>query len=152
MSRKKPDDDAIPHDGIQAVADLFQVMDAQDQDRILKELSEKDPVTFEKIKQKLIQFVDLSQLEPEEFSKLFPKMPQAKWALALRGLDLEQSDLFFQKLSKRAAQELQETVNDLGPQRITDVKQARAEILEKAKWLDDQGEISLRKNKNEWVK
>ncbi len=150
MSKKK-EADAIPHDGIQAVAEMFQVMDPSHQQRLMKELEKKDPKMFTKIKGRMFSFLDLINLDPKSFQILFQAIPLKKWALAMRGMSDQNKSLLLKNISSRSRTNLEEEIEDLGPQKITDVNEARIEIIDFAKKLELEKKIQLNSNSGEFV-
>ena len=118
--------------GVQAVVDMFAVMDPQERERLLRDLAERDPALVEEIHRRIFTFEDLGRIEDHALRDLIQKVPRAQLALALRHASEEIRSLIFRNLSERAGKILAEEIRNLGPQRLSDVQAAQAKIAELA--------------------
>ena len=70
---------------------------------------------------------------------------------ALKGVDQELADRFFNNMSERAADILREDMEASGPVKIADVEAAQKEIVRTAKRLADEGELMIGKASRDYV-
>jgi flagellar motor switch protein FliG len=118
--------------GVQAVVDMFAVMDPAERERLLKDLAERDPGLVEQIERGIFSFERLVQLGDSLVRELLKAVEPKRLALALKKAPEDVEALIFRNLSERAGAILKEEIQALGPQRLTDVKHAQAEIAKVA--------------------
>ena len=63
--------------------------------------------------------------------------------VALKGADDAVSDKFFACMSQRAAANIKDEMEALGPMRLTDVQEAQKQVIAVARQLADEGSIVL---------
>jgi flagellar motor switch protein FliG len=71
--------------------------------------------------------------------------------MALKGASNEIKDLFFRNLSERATKMLREELEALGPVKLREVDESRAELVRVAKDLAAEGRIEIKQNSAEEV-
>jgi flagellar motor switch protein FliG len=130
-------------DGVRAVIEMFRKLDSPTRERMLKEISEREPKLAVIIRKNLRDFKELFDLSSNEFQILFREFPLENWALALRGLDEKSQDGFFDLMSKRAGEEIQEMIQQMGPQPLSKVEEHRLQILARAQALAQEGKIKF---------
>lgn len=121
--------------GVQAVADMFNAMDPESRARMLANLAERDPGLVEEIQRRIFVFEDLAKLEDLTLQSLLKEAKPKRLALALKKAPEEVKAALLRNLSARAAKFLLEEIEHLGPQRLSDVHAAQAEMAELAKRL-----------------
>ena len=139
----KPKNDSIKIDGKKEASDLLARLDTQSRDRILAEISTKDPALAETLRKGLVSFDRILGLDSGAFQKVIRPIPIRILALAARGLSPDEESRFFSKLSERQGLALREEREALGPQKKSDVDLARQKIAEMAQELHERGEIDL---------
>lgn len=136
--------------GISKVAAILNSMGGEHQD-VLDRLSERDPELSEQIRDEMFTFNDLVLLDDPSMRVLFQAVDKDTWLIALRGASEQVIDLVFRNLSDRARKLFQEDMDSLGPQRISDVKNAQNHILAIAKELEDKGKIIVERGERKVV-
>ena len=63
--------------------------------------------------------------------------------VALKGADDTLSEKFFSSMSQRAAANIKDEMEALGPMRLTDVQEAQKQVIAVARQLADEGQIVL---------
>ncbi len=139
----KPKNDSLKIDGKKEASELLARLDPQSRDRILGEISIKDPALAESLKRGLVSFQRILGLDSGTFQKIIRPMPIRTLALAARGMSPEEDASFFSKLSERQGLALREEREALGPQKKSDVDLARQKLAEIAQELHERGEINL---------
>ena len=129
--------------GLEAVAEMLGLMETADRDRILKNVSEQDPLLVEKIKDQLFCFEHLSCLSTKDMQLLMKEVPFTKWGLALRGASDEMKEAVFSSLSVRRKEMLKEEIELLGKQLQSVIHAVQLEIVEKAMELNQDNKINL---------
>ncbi len=125
------------------MADIFNSLDRQSQDRFLTALEERNRDSAEKIKALMFTFEDLARLDNNGVQTLLRQVEKDKLALALKGSTDAMRDLFFKNMSERAGKMMREDMDALGPVRLSDVEESQMMIVQLAKELAAQGQIVI---------
>jgi flagellar motor switch protein FliG len=128
-------------DGVQAVVDMLNQMNPIERERLMNDLSKKNPQVADSIRKRIFTFQDLVGWVDRDLQVLLREISQPKLVLALRGTDPEFKKKFLKNVSARLAVSLQEEMDMQGPQRKSDVLAAQSEVIEIAKKLISQGKI-----------
>jgi len=136
--------DKIEVDGKKEASLLLAGLDPQHRERILSEIAEKDPKLAATLRKGLYDFHQVLALEPLELSLAIRSFSSDFFALALRGIDAEQKKMLYSKLPERQSRAIEEEIQSIGPQKLSDVKQARETILANAVKLHEKGEVHLK--------
>jgi len=142
MSDPKKGD--IKVDGKKEASILLAGLDQGHRERILTEIAAQNPELATTLRKGLFNFNQVLGLEPLELQKIIRAHPPNFFALALRGIEPELKKTLFSKLSERQARAMDEEILSLGPQKLSDVKQAQEKIIEHARELHENGEIHLK--------
>ena len=130
-------------DNHELMADNFNSLDRQSQDRFLTALEERNRDSAEKIKALMFTFEDLARLDNNGVQTLLRQVEKDKLALALKGSTDQMRDLFFKNMSERAGKMMKEDMDALGPVRLSDVEESQMMIVQLAKELAAQGQIVI---------
>jgi flagellar motor switch protein FliG len=136
-------------DAHEMMAEIFNSLDRQAEQRFLASLEERNRDAAERIKQLMFTFEDLGNLDPAGMQTLLRQIDKDKLAIALKGASEELRNLFFSNMSERAAKIMREDMQALGPVRLRDVDESQNAIVQTAKELSNQGEIVLAENKGD---
>ena len=132
-------------DRIRDLAKMFNVMDPEHREKLLKDVALKDPDLVSAILEQFFGFEDIAQMEPKYLQILLQKVPSSQLILALRNAAPPFIETILGQLSKRTAEELKEQLSSQGPQKLTAVQAAQAEIVKLAKELEGQGKLLLKR-------
>jgi len=136
-------------DQFEMMADIFNNLDRQTENRFLAALEERNRDAAEKIKALMFTFEDLTRLDPSSVQTLLRNVEKDRLALALKGASDSLRELFFGNMSERAGKILKEDMEAMGPVRLRDVDEAQTHLVSTAKDLADRGEIMLADTKGE---
>jgi flagellar motor switch protein FliG len=136
-------------DAHEMMAEIFNGLDRQSEQRFLNALEERNRDAAERIKQLMFTFEDLANLDPSGLQTLMRGIDKDKLALALKGASEELRNLFFSNMSERAAKIMREDMQAMGPVRLRDVDEAQTLIVQTAKDLSSKGDIVLAENKGD---
>lgn len=129
--------------GVEPVAEMLNTMDKTTETNIMARVEEKDPELAEEIKKLMFVFEDLVALDDRGMQSLLKEVPNDKLLVALKTSPEEIKQKIFKNMSSRASQLLQEDLQNLGPQRLSDVEAAQSEIVNIAKRLETEGKIQI---------
>ena len=129
--------------GAKQAADILNHLQSGLSERVMETIESQDRETAEKIRENLFTFVDLGKLTDRTLQILLREVPSDRLAPALRLVDESVSARFFQNMSTRTAEVLQEELRSGPPMRRTDVLAAQSEIVEIALRLAAEGRIAI---------
>jgi flagellar motor switch protein FliG len=118
--------------GIQAVTEMLAHLDEETRQKILENVAKEDPSLSQNIRDRLFVFEDLVSLDPKDLQRLVRALPLKTWAMALRKSSDDLRAAVKAQMTVRMAQALQEEMDLMGPQRISDVEKAQRELVNEA--------------------
>jgi flagellar motor switch protein FliG len=129
--------------GVEAAAQVVAQLRKPESDALLEALSARDAAIAEEIRRQMFTFDHLSALEDRDFKKLLQNVPIEDLVLALKTASPEVRGKVLGNLSNRARQSLIEEEEMMGPRRVSEIEAKQREIVEVARGLADQGEITI---------
>ncbi len=138
-------------DAHEMMAEIFNNLDRQSEQRFIGALEERNREAAERIKSLMFTFDDLQRLSGAAIQTLLRSVEKDKLPIALKGASEKIRDMFFQNLSERASKMLREDIEALGPVKLRDVDEAQASIVLVAKDLAAQGQIEIGEGQDEEV-
>jgi flagellar motor switch protein FliG len=136
-------------DAHEMMAEIFNNLDRQAENRILGALEERNRDAAEKIRSLMFTFEDLQRLDSAGLQALLRAAEKDKLALALKGASDALREMFFRNLTERAAKLLKDDIAALGPVRLKDVDEAQASMVALAKDMAAQGQIVMQDGREE---
>jgi len=130
-------------DAHEIMAEIFNNLDRNTENRLMASLEERNRDSAEKIKALMFTFEDLQKIDPSGIQVLLRTVDKAKLAIALKGAPDSMKDLFFSNMSERAAKILKEDMESMGPIRLRDVEESQSYMVQTAKDLAAKGEIVI---------
>lgn len=129
-----------PH---QFMADIFNNLDRQTENKFITSLDERDHAAADRIKSLMFTFEDLAKLMPSAIQAILRDAEKDKLPIALKGAAESVKEVFFKNLSERAGKMLREDIAALGPIRLRDVEEAQIGMVKLAKELAASGQIEI---------
>lgn len=130
-------------DSHELIAEMFNNMERNAEGRFMAALEERNRESAERIKSLMFTFEDLTRLDAMGIQVLLRNVDKEKLCIALKGASDIIKDLFFKNMSERAGKMMKEDMEALGPVRLRDVDDAQAAIVQTAKDLSNNGEITI---------
>ena len=138
--------------GANVLANILNHMDRGTEDGIMGALDKEAPEVFDDVKGLLYTFEELLNLIPQEMRLLLSQLDDDfTLAAALRGAGEDLRRHFFNSLSQNRAADILEEMDLRGPLSLREINEARTFILNVARRLDDEGEIVIKKEKEEYI-
>ena len=134
---------ATRRDSHEMMADIFNNLDRNTENRFMTALEERNREAAERIKQLMFTFDDLVRLDPGGIQVLLRQVEKDQLALALKGASDDVKELFFSNMSERAGKMMREDMEAMGAVRLKDVDEAQSGVVITAKDLADAGEIVI---------
>ena len=88
-------------------------------------------------------FEDVAKLDDKSVQRLLREVEVKTLALALKGASEALTKKIMGGMSSRAVSSLQEEIENLGPQRRSDIEKAQAAIIAAIRTLEESGELVL---------
>jgi flagellar motor switch protein FliG len=137
--------------GISTLAEILNRADRQTERGILAALDERDPELADQVRNQLFVFDDVAKLDDRTLQVVLRHVVPGELALALKTVGPEVRQKFLSNMSERAAADLVEEMELLGPVRMSQVEAAQAAVVRVVRELDAQGEIVLAREEDELV-
>jgi flagellar motor switch protein FliG len=137
--------------GTDNLAAILNSTDSVLEQEMLDALSAADEALGDEVKEKMFVFDNLMALDDRGLQRLIRDVPQENLLTALKGVDPQTAERFFQNMSERASAILREDLEASGPIKISEVEAAQKEIVRTAKKLADEGELMVGKASNDYV-
>jgi len=110
---------------------------------ILERVDARSPELAAEIRRRMLHFDDLRRLDRRDFQSLLREIPIEDLVLALKVASEAMRQKVYENVSTRAADQIREEGELLGPVRRHDVEAVHARIVETARRLEDEGRIAL---------
>jgi flagellar motor switch protein FliG len=130
-------------DSHEMMAEIFNNLDRQTENRFITALEERNRDSAERIKALMFTFEDLNRLDPGGIQTLLRNVDKSKLAIALKGASEPLRDQFLTNMSERAGKLLKEEMQQMGPVRLKDVDEAQVYMVNLAKELAAKDEIMI---------
>lgn len=130
-------------DGASTAAGILNALDNETEMRILETLAKSDESLRVRLEELMFVFANLAELDNKGMQLLLREITSEQLAVALKGADETLREKVYGNMSKRAREILVEDMEARGPIKISDVEEAQKAILEIAKKMADEGQISL---------
>ncbi len=141
----------LTFDGMVKVVDILKTLDSRIAKPILAHLQENEPELFEQVDSQLLIFDELGTLSGRDIQSILKQVSSDDLIKALKGSTDEMRELFFENMSKRAADIMREDMEVMGAIKVSEVEQSQRAILEVARKLSEDGIISLGGSQEEMV-
>lgn len=111
--------------------------------RIIKALTKRDRAVAQSIEDEMFVFENLLALSDKDLGALMRTVDNDQLVVALKGATEGLRAKILGCMSQRAAQSIQDEMEERGPMRLTDVIEAQKAIIAAARRMADQGAIQL---------
>jgi flagellar motor switch protein FliG len=138
--------------GIEPLVDIINRSDRATERLIMEWLEGRDAALAEELKSRMFMFDDIVSIDDRSMQQVLRQVETADLALALKGVGEPVRDKVTTNMSERAAENLIEEVDLLGPVRLRQVEEAQQKIIQIIRTLEERGEIVVRRgNDDEFV-
>lgn len=129
--------------GLKRAADIVNCMDTATEEAVLASIREKDESLSTSIQELMFTFENLLDLDDRSVQRVLREVSGEDLVKALKGATSEIKALIVKNMSKRAAEVLEDDLQNRGPMRVSDVEAAQRGILATVRKLADAGEVML---------
>ena len=136
--------------GIKEAAKMLSGLDGAAQERVLEDISKRDPGMAEKLRKNMITFEDLQFLTVKMLVELLQEIDLQDLALGMRIGSKELKEFVLKNISNNMRQEIEEVL--LGPPKsVSQVNQSIEKIMEVVRKKTSKGQLIFNKNNEEMV-
>lgn len=136
-------DDHLELGGVDRTARILGRMSRNDNGAILEGVSDEDPDLADSLRRRMIVFEDLIQLTNMAIQVVLKQVDRDDMVLALKGASSQLQDLFLANVSSRAADDIREEMEIMGPVPRSRIRAAQERIVAAALTLAEEGSIYL---------
>lgn len=129
--------------GVEAVASILNLTDRSTEKGILETLEQEDPELVEEIRRLMFVFEDILLVNDRGVQSFLKEVETPDLVMALRTATDELKEKIFANMSERAATNIKEEMEYMGPVRLTDVEMAQQRIVDVVRRLEESGEIII---------
>ena len=129
--------------GVQPLVEIINRSDTALEKSLLASLEGRDLALAEDIRSRMVTFADIARLEDRDAQRVLRGIDLRMLALALKGADEQILDKVKGNMTERHQENLAEETRVLGPVRMRQVDEARAEIVRVIRELEAAEEITI---------
>jgi len=129
--------------GLKRAADIVNCMDTATEEALMAIIRERDEALSTSIQELMFTFENLLDLDDRSVQRVLREVSGEDLVKALKGATPEIKALVVKNMSKRAAEVLEDDLQNRGPMRVSDVEAAQRGILATVRKLADAGEVML---------
>ncbi len=137
--------------GVQSLVDIINRSDRATERLILEGLERSDPELADEVRQRMFVFEDITTLDDKAIQLILRQVDSKDLAVALKGVKAEVRTKIMRNLSERAAQNLGEEIDLLGPVRLKTVEESQGGIVRVIRALEESGQLVLSRSADEFV-
>jgi flagellar motor switch protein FliG len=140
-----------PAGGIQPLVNILNRATPSTENRVLTLLDDAAPDLSQEVRRHLFVFTDITKLDDRAIQLIMREVLTADLAMALKGASEEVRDKIMHNLSERAATNLLEEIELLGPVRMQQVEEARDVVIKAIRALEEAGSLVVSRGADDLV-
>ena len=129
--------------GVKASARIMNFAKQDMEQRVLKDIRKDDKDLMQAIQDNMFVFDNLIKSDDRSLQALLRSVEPEVLTMALKGADEALRDKLLKCMSTRAAANIRDEMESLGPVRLSDVQEAQKAVIAVARRLSDEGTIVL---------
>ena len=129
--------------GVKAAGMIMNFTKQDMEGRIMKAIGKDDKNLMQNIQESMFVFDNLIMSDDKSLQTLLRSVETEQLVLAMKGADETLREKLFNCMSSRAAANIMDEMEALGPVRLADVQEAQKQIINVARRLSDEGTIVL---------
>jgi len=135
--------------GVQPLVEIMNRADAATERALLEALEERDPILAEEVRSRMLTFADIVKLESRDVQQVLRGINTTVLAIAMKGTSGAVLTVIRANLSERNLDLLDDETKTLGPVRVSQVEDARAEVVRAIRDMEAQGTITVQRGVEE---
>jgi flagellar motor switch protein FliG len=135
--------------GLEPLVEIINRTDRATERLILEGLAGRNPELAEEIRSKMFMFEDIVSLDDRSIQLVLRQVETNDLATALKGVREEVRQKVMKNLSERAAENLADEIEMLGPVRLRQVEESQAKIVQAIRTLEESGQIVISRGEDD---
>lgn len=131
--------------GLDPLVNIINRSDRSTERQIVEGLESLDAELAEEVRSRMFMFEDIVTLDDRAVQQVLRQVDNSELALALKGVSETVKAKITGNLSERAAENLLEEADLLGPVRLAQVEEAQQSVIRTIRQLEERGEIVVRR-------
>ena len=137
--------------GLQTLVDILNSSDRATERLILEGLEGEDAELADEVRNRMFVFEDIQGLDDRSIQLVLRAVDAKELAVALKGVDQKVRNKVMKNMSERAAANLAEEIQLLGPIKLKTVEEAQNGIVRVIRTLEEAGQIDMARGNDELV-
>ena len=137
--------------GLQTLVDILNSSDRGTERLILEGLEQQDAELADEVRNRMFVFEDITNLDDRAVQMVLRSVDAKELAVALKGVDAKVRSKVTGNMSERAAANLTEEIQLLGPMKLKTVEEAQGAIVRVIRTLEESGQIDMSRGGDELV-
>lgn len=137
--------------GVQTLVDLLNRSDRATERLIFDGLENFDETLADEVRSRMFVFENIVTLDDRSVQQVLRQVDSKDLALALKGVREEVRRKILDNISSRAAENLKEEIEMLGPVRLKAVEESQAAVVRVIRALEEAGQIVLSRSGEEFI-
>jgi flagellar motor switch protein FliG len=137
--------------GVQSLVDILNRSDRATERLILEGLERNDAELADEVRQRMFVFEDIAGLDDRSIQLVLRQVDAKELAVALKGVRTEVRQAITRNMSERAAANLAEEIELLGPVRLKTVEEAQGAVVRIVRALEESGQLVLVRSADEFI-
>ncbi|MBT4499844.1 MAG: flagellar motor switch protein FliG [Gemmatimonadetes bacterium] len=129
--------------GPKVVADVLNLTGSSVEKNVLDQMDGQDPEVAEAVRNLMFVFDDIKNLTDREIQVLLQEVDQKDLVIALKGATNELKEKILSNMSEKVRTFITEEMEFLGPMRLSEVEDVQLRIVQQARQLEEQGQITI---------
>jgi flagellar motor switch protein FliG len=135
--------------GVAPLVAIINRADRSTERMILEGLETVSPELAELVRAQMFVFEDITSLDDKAIQLVLRNVESGDLALALKGVTAAVREKIMRNLSTRAAENLGEEIELLGPKRLSEVEEAQAKVVTEIRALEQSGQLMIMRGGDE---
>jgi flagellar motor switch protein FliG len=135
--------------GVEALVEIINRSPRPTERSILEWLDNVDPELAEQVRSQMFVFEDIVTIDDRSLQQVLREVEANDLATALKGVRPDVRDKVVRNLSERAAENLNEEIELLGPVRTRTVEEAQAKVVGIIRTLEESGVLTLTRGQDD---
>lgn len=131
--------------GVQPLVEIINRSDAATEKALLESLEARDAELAEDVRSRMLTFADIVRLGQRDVQLVLRGIDTTVLATAMKGASEPVTEVIRTNLSERNRDLLDDETENLGPVRVSQVEEARSEIVRVIRTLESQGDITVQR-------
>jgi flagellar motor switch protein FliG len=137
--------------GLQTLVDILNSSDRATERLILDGLESEDSELADEVRNRMFVFEDIVGLDDRSIQLVLRSVDAKELAVALKGVDQKVRNKVMKNMSERAAANLAEEIQLLGPVKLKTVEEAQNGVVRVIRTLEEAGQIDMARGNDELV-